>query len=462
MSNRNIRSLGRRFGFEDDGETPMMDASEVDESGAPIKGDETVEAEELAVDEASDEVTEEIEATEDLEQAEETLESIYAVLKDAKDSGRGISQESARFMSIAIDGIRIRGQRLGVDAVGVPSFESFGRSSRQQSNTELSLEGVGDTLKAIWEWIKTQIKKLVAKIKNWYLKVLDAAPRLKKRAEAIKKKADGTSGSTDESTVEISVHRQLHINKKAESPENSKKALTTAAEIIKQALSKTDTLTKAVDEAIDALVTDDANKIKAALDEAIVGAGKTTGMTVVISAGKFLGADRFDADAVGKGTPELLGGKAYVYFVRGSAKPSTPAEAKKMIQGAKAGFENVSKKALDLDSSADYKVLSTGDVADFCDTVIDICDYIIDYKKQWEDRQKAGDKLTKACDKLKTRVDKDKEKSGDASRDIKDAAQAVYSYWAKSISRDTGTIGYGLTTGRCVLTWCERSLSTYK
>ena len=458
MSSRNkVRSLGRQFGFEDDGETPMMDASEVDESGSPIKGDETVEAEELAVDEASDEVAEEIEATDDLEQAEETLESIYAVLKDAKDSGRGISQESARFMTIAIEGIRIRGKRLSVDALGVPSLEAFGRSSRAEDNTNVSLEGVGDAIKAVWEWIKTQIKKLVAKIKNWYLKVLAAAPRLKKRAEAIKKKADGTSGSTDETTIELSVHKQLQINKKAVEPSAAKTALELVANITKDVLDKNDTLVNGIDTTVDKLVSDDAAAILTHFKGTMIKDMSVSGTTA------FTGekGGRYDKDSKGSASDEVFGGKMYAQVSK-QITISTTADAKKHVSAMKFGFDNVSRKASDLDSNADYKVLSTGDVSDLCDSVIDICEYIMEYEKTWDDRQKAGDKITKACDKLKTRVDKDKGKTGDAARDIKDAAQAVYSIWAKSIARDTNVIGYGLTTGRCILTWCERSLSTYK
>ena len=456
------RKLGLQLGLEDDGETPMMDATEVDETGAPIKGDETVEAEELAVDEASDDVAEEIEVGEDLQQAEETLEGIYGILRDAKEAGRGISQESAQFMQIAIESIKINGKRLNMEMLDIPSCESFGRSSRAADNTEISMERVGEVLKNIWEWIKTQVKKLVAKIKNWFQKVLGAAPRLKKRAEAIKKKADGTSGSSDESTVELSVHRQLHINKKNVDPSDAKTALTELSSIVKVALGKTDAMVKSVDASVDALATDDPDEIKGVLDTVVKTPGLSLPLKNTISGGKLLNADRYDNDANGKSSNELFGGKAYVSFIRGSGSAVNASELKKKLQSAKSGFDNVSKKAVDIDSNADYKVLTTSDVSDLCDGVIDICDYITDYEKQWEDRQKAGDKITKACDKLKSRVDKDKGKTGDGAREIKDAAQAVHSYWSKSIARDTGIIGYSLTAGRCLLTWCERSLATYK
>ena len=458
MSNVRLKNLGRALGMEDDGEMPGKGVElEVDETGAPIKGDETVEAEELAVDEASDEVAEEMDAGEDLVEAEQTLESIYAALRDASETGRGISQESAQFMTIAIEGIRIRGKRLTAGAVGVPSCESFGSSNRAMSNTNLSMEGIGDVLRKVWEWIKTQIGKIVAKIKTWYKNILGLAPRLKKRAEAIKKKADGTSGSTDETTIGLSVHKQLQINKKNVEPAAAKTHLELVANITKEVLSKNDTLVKGVDATVDKLVSDDAAAILAHFKGTMVKGMQVSGTTL------FTGdkGGRYDKDSQGSASVEVFGGKMYAQVSK-QMPVATTADAKKYTSAMKLGFDNVSRKATDLDSNADYKVLSTGDVGDLCDTVIDICEYIMEYEKTWDDRQKAGDKITKACDKLKTRVDKDKEKNGDVARDIKDAAQAVYSIWAKSIARDTNVIGYGLTTGRCILTWCERSLSTYK
>ena len=453
MSNRNIRNLGRQFGFEDDGETPTMDASEVDETGAPIKGDETVKAEKLAVDEASDEITEEVSASDDLVEADETLESIYSVLKDAKDSGRGISHESARFMTIAIEGIRIRGMRLTTDAIGVPSLEAFGRSSRQQSNTELSMEGVGDVLRKVWEWIKTQVKKLVAKIKNWYLKVLDAAPRLKKRAEAIKKKADSVSGSTDETTIDLSVNKLLSVDGKSPKPDqgvtNSKEMVQMFNEALKGNPLTGGEVTKMIDS-----MGDDSNT---EMFKRITLAVKTFN---TIKKGT-IKADRYGDGWEGSSSDIVFGEKMFVARIKG-ATGFAPTEMKRVASSIFIGFEPALKKPKEIDSSADYTVLSTDQVGDICDNVISVCEYIIDYKKLWADREKDGDKLSRAVDKFAARVDKDKDKSGDESRKAKDTAFAIHGIWTRGIASHTNVIGYGISTGRALLTWCERSLSTYK
>ena len=450
----NLKKFGLQLGLEDDGETPMMDAAEVDETGAPIKGDETVEAEELAMDEASDEVAEEVEVGEDLQQAEETLESIYRTLKDAKDSGRGISQESAQFMQIAIEGIRIRGQRLSVEFLGVPSCESFSRASRQETLTMEALEGVKEGLRKVWEWIKTQVKKLVAKIKNWYLKVLDAAPRLKKRAEAIKKKSDSVSGSSDESTVELSINKLLSIDGKAAKPEQGVTNSKQLAELLKAGLSSNPLTSKEVTSIIDSLGDTD-------------GAGQFTRAMAVIKVAKGitgagqLKTDRYGDGWEGKSTDIIFGEKIFTIRIKGAGNPQ-PGELKRIASSAFAGFEPALKKPKEIDSNADYTVLSTDQVSDICDSVIDICDYIMDYKKGWAEREKDGDKLSKAVDKFATRVGKDKDKEGDEQRYLKDQALACHALWTRGIAANTNAITYGITTGRALLTWCERSLSTYK
>ena len=466
MSNVRLKNLGRALGMEDDSEMPEKGVElEVAEDGAPIKGDETVEAEELAVDDAGDEVTEEMDAGDDLVEAEQTLESIYAALRDASESGRGISQESAQFMTIAIDGIRIRGQRLTAPAVGVPSCESFGSSNRAMSNTNLSLEGVGDVLRKVWEWIKTQVNKIVAKIKTWYKNVLGLAPRLKKRAEAIKKKADGTSGSTDETTVELSVHKALVVDKKVTSPAEAATKLGVIADIAKNVLSVGAPFgSKPAENLIEKLNSLDKDAQfdwkSMAMDLAMLSIDRTG--SVFMSGGKGVSADRFGDDIDAIASTELFGNKQF--FCMGKKKiVVTDAETfKKAVSGVKVGYDNQFKKTPDVDSSADYKVLTTGNVSDICDSVIDICDYVVDYEKKWQDREKYGKKIQDAAEKAVKRFDKDKEMEGDMSRALKSVAMATYNIWSIGIRTETNVTSYSLGTSRALLTWCERSLATYK
>ena len=460
-----LEALAYRLGLEDGDDNPVKgEEIEVAEDGAPIKGDETVEAEELAVDESADEAEEALDTGDELVEAEQTLESIYQQLRSASESGKGISQESAQFMQIAVENIRINGTRLTVGMIGIPSCESFGSSNRALNNTNLSMENVGDVLRRVWTWIKEQVNKIVAKIKTWYKNVLGLAPRLKARAEAIKKKADGTSGSSDESTVELSVHRQLVVGKKAEDPAKCVKLLEAVATITKKTMDiggpvgrdqaeKAITYLNGLDKETDVSLSE--------MEKALGTGGKYDDVgSWGIPAGSF-DSGRLGADQEGSTTAVMFGNKAFM-GVSSSKVPTTAEELKRHISSTKIGFDNFYKKTPETDSSADYKVLTTGQVADVCDSVIDICDYIVDYEKKWEDREKFGKKIQDAAEKVASRLDKDKTATGDAARNVKAAAMAVYSIWSNGIRTETNVMGYSLGTSRAMLTWCERSLATYK
>ena len=460
-----LEALAYRLGLEDGDDNPIKgEEIEVAEDGAPIKGDETVEAEELAVDEAADEAEEALDTGDELVEAEQTLESIYQQLRNASESGKGISQESAQFMQIAVENIRIKGTRLTLGMVGIPSCESFGSSNRALNNTNLSMENVGDVLRRVWTWIKEQVNKIIAKIKTWYKNVLGLAPRLKKRAEAIKKKADGTSGSSDESTVELSVHRQLVVGKKAEDPAKCVKLLEAVSTITKKALETGGPLGRdQAEKAITYLngLDKDTDVSLDAMVKALGEDGKHDSVTQWGASDASFDTGRLGADQEGSTTAVMFGNKAFM-IVRSSKATTTAEELKRSISSTKVGFDNFYKKTPETDSSADYKVLTTSQVADVCDSVIDICDYVVDYEKKWQDREKFGKKIQDAAEKVGKRLDKDKDATGDAARNVKAAAMAVYSLWSIGIRAETNVMGYSLGTGRAMLTWCERSLSTYK
>ena len=461
-----LEALARHLGLEDEDGSPIKgEEIEVAEDGAPIKGDETVEAEELAVDQASDEANAELDAGDDLVEAEQTLESIYKQLVSASEAGRGISEESARFMQLAIEGITIKGHRLSLGKVGIPSCESFGSSNRALSNTNLSMEGVGEVLRRVWTWIKEQVTKIVAKIKNWYKSVLGLAPRLKKRAEAIKKKADGTSGSTDESTVELSVHKQLVIEKKAPTPQEAVTALEVVADIAKNVLSVGGPVgSKVADAMIDELnsldssTVTDWNEVEQGLFELSIG---RTGAAFFTN-GKAVEAGRFGDDVEALGSKPVFGNKAFFAVGKKTIKITDADSFKKIVNSTKLGYDALYKKTPETDSTADYKVMTTGNVSDICDSVIDICDYVQDYEKKWQDREKYGKKIQEAAEKAGKRFEKDKQMAADVTRDLKAIAMATYNVWSMGIRTESNVVGYSMGASRALLTWCERSLSTYK
>jgi hypothetical protein len=86
----------------------------------------------------------------------------------------------------------------------MPSCEAFGGFGDRFVATSVSLEAIGDAIKNIWEKIKTWFNNMWKNIRTYWQKVWDASPKLKARAEALRKKADDLGGKTaTEKTVDV-------------------------------------------------------------------------------------------------------------------------------------------------------------------------------------------------------------------------------------------------------------------
>lgn len=91
-----------------------------------------------------------------------SLESLIEALQDAREVG--MESASAQFMHIQLGTIK---QRYGASATetNMPSMESFrGRQSRVAAS--ISLEGVAETIKKIWAWLKERFQEFIKLIKK--------------------------------------------------------------------------------------------------------------------------------------------------------------------------------------------------------------------------------------------------------------------------------------------------------
>ena len=209
MAKPNIaRRLGAFYGLEEDGEG----AGAVEATETPIA--EEVSAPVADVAEAAAEVDQQEEVLADMTEAAGEVENVETAADAAiAESADGtLSRESAAWVRIALENAI---GKTGLVPAIMPSLEAFGGTSGRRSATKVTMEGIGEFLKKIWNAIKTQIQKVWAYVKNWYLKVLDAAPRLKKKAEAISKRTENMTGSPEAKDFELGVLKQLHLSGKA-------------------------------------------------------------------------------------------------------------------------------------------------------------------------------------------------------------------------------------------------------
>lgn len=481
MSNSIQRALNIQLGLASDDETPELggDVEAVAETAAVAEGA-------VEVADATDEVVEADQTVDELSEAHENLEEVSEALEEAAANG-GISQESARFAHLAIKAACGRFYSPAI-ASALPSVESFTGSSSRQRNTTIALESVGTMLRSFWDAIVRQIKKLWATVKNWYLKVLDAAPRLKKKAESLAKRAGDLTGAAAEKNIDIGVLRQLHVNGRAPDGSAAKAMLKdlgdTAADVLGGTTSgKYDNLFDDFEKHLEDVSDIDDEKLKGYSklggNDGIYGSKASNNLQAITLASlrftneigkvKFNGSGtveeatkRYGEDVKVSGTPELFGGRQIV------AKSSTLKETSdrftlmRVLRDSGIVFGDFKAKPKDVESSGSFKTLSTGDIRAICDEISDICDNVMTYKKAWEARDKQFNKMDSSARKAIANVEKDKDAAPIKARLVKDIAGGLAGAFQLATRSETALINYLLAVSRSLITWVERSIAQYK
>lgn len=148
-----------------------------------VATDDTVEQEIAETAEAFAESEEGSDNVEELGDISEGLESICLSMEACMEDG-GLTPQAALFMQHAVQGYT---RRLGLNASAItPSMESFGGASGQAAATTISMEGIKETVKKIWQAIKNAVMKAIAAVKNFFAKLIGGAKKLKARVESLK------------------------------------------------------------------------------------------------------------------------------------------------------------------------------------------------------------------------------------------------------------------------------------
>ena len=188
------RKLNLSLGLEDDAPNVQVNI-DTDEGGMPLDnitedGEPTPEADEVELNEAADDVESDSEAIDELQDASEALESIYLSMESAQRDG-GLTREAAVFAGHAVQAA-MRKFNVSSEEVGI-SLESF--SDNKARATTVSMEGIREALKAIWDKIVSVFQAMMKKIADFWNKYVAAAPHLKRRAEGLRKKARNVNGT---------------------------------------------------------------------------------------------------------------------------------------------------------------------------------------------------------------------------------------------------------------------------
>lgn len=120
---------------------------------------------------------------EELNVTGEGLEAIVEALEVSLEHG-GLDPMAAQFASMAVAAYT---DRLGI-ANSVPSLESFGGDAGRISSTTVSMEGIKDTLKRIYEVIKAAVEKAIRAVRDFFAKLFGGVDKVISKAEELEKK----------------------------------------------------------------------------------------------------------------------------------------------------------------------------------------------------------------------------------------------------------------------------------
>ena len=493
MSNIRGALLGRFPGLESDVNADGDDDLEiqapeegVDATGAQTDGENIVEGDLVEAAEDTREVDSADAEAGELEDTADSLESFLLAAQLGQRQG-GWSDREALAYSVGLDATL---KRIGADhSAVVPSLESFTGSERQRIDACVSVENkIKDALISIWEAIKRAVNKVMAFIKKWWVKIFDGASRLKKRAEAIRKKAENTTGSAKESKITTSTYSQLHIAKAMPTSKQLVETISGLAESLKTLTSGrlesgygdvtdalVDNLQKFADAEGGGVISDvvkalqvENSKYLTSMNLSYFSVAMSDKDKERLSAGLGSAGRAFTS----KKTPVLPGGKILYYFQSGAGMTNGENNgqlgrnlATVFRLAGKVTLTDAEAKKVEIDSSKEVKILEIGEVIQICDAVIDLCQPIIDYKLGFANYEKKNSSALGKVDAAlrKANNGKSEDKTARERAELtRGLAQAI-----GSIIRNRGTsisnvVNYSVSLGRNALVYSVQSLAQYR
>ena len=464
--------LARYASLESDvSDVPVVN-DEVDETGAQLDGTEIAEGDMLEAEEHLGDVDQAEGEAEELTQTTEALESWLDHVGAARRNRTGLTKREAHGIFVGLNNdMRRHGHTVDdlVDGhnVAVESFDG-GRDSVSRC---LSLENaIMEAIKSFWQKIKDTISKMVKAVREWYLKHLDSASRMKKRAEALRDKANQTSGTAKEKKINLTVHRQLSNKKAAGDANFISSGLKTCAQALDSLTTKRissagdtlDAIETAVNTIIDSPNATTASAIDASdytLDTTIAGTSAQT------SYAKLLGLEGVSNASV-YGTGDLPGHKAIMgasFTISATDALEKADEIKQAEDRSKIHVKFTTDKIPEIESSKEYPTLAPSVCGSLCSDVIKLLDVIVNYRANFDKYESSTKKFLA---KMDTIYKKNIKEDTDVARDNAKIGRLLGGAGASSIRSLNASItalsGYSMGLCRATLVYAQQSLAQHK
>lgn len=458
------RKLNLSLGLEDDAPNVQVNI-DTDEGGMPLDnitedGEPTPEADEVELNEAADEVEGDSEAIDDLQDASEALESIYLSMESAQRDG-GLTREAAVFAGHAVQAA-MRKFNVSSEEVGI-SLESF--SNNKARATTVSMEGIREALRAIWDKIVSVFQAMMKKIADFWNKYVAAAPRIKRRAEGLRKKARNVTGTQKEKTIATGLFRQLNVAGEVPKAASMPGYIKSVRGVFTKNASTDD---------LDAFAKNVFSKQNLASREWVGSVNELRKVVTTVQSTYGITTSRsvtIAGDNVSLKTSGSLPGNALLVCDRvkgyndansGDGPTAFAAEIRSVKWGVYADKHDL--KAKDTDKDKKFETLSASSVEAICDEVIESMELIIQQKTQSARKENQVKLIKKAGDDFVNDAASDNE-DGTKSQQEGDAAKvmsAVIDFAKTMEAGDTQVLRYNFNLAKASLAWCARSLSQYK
>lgn len=370
--------------------------------------------------------------------------------------GKGLSPDAAAMFVNQAEAIRVS---LGVPVEITTSMESFGRGLSDNIDAlEVSLASIKDTLSKGWDMVINFLKDILNKIKTFFALLSDKMPGLKKRAEALKEKANDTSGTAENSKIKIGGDFARLAKTKTEVDDDLIVSSLKAVTAMKVPEELVASVSKSKLENLDA----DATKL-ASLSPSDIGFSGNSDLSMankgVATAGTPADSWGVPQGAKAEATPLLAGMKNFVYTYKEAADPSKLDSALEAMASRKFALRD-SEKSIKFENDREVPTLAPGDVVKICDAIVDFADHFEKSKGTIETARKEAEQMTKLAEKLKTNSAKSDYK--DVKGILNKARSAITANAAIAANPTRDLVAYGYGVSNSALAYGSKSLSQYK
>ena len=179
---------------------------------APVTEDvsESVEAQLIEVEGLDAEICTMRQDADELEEDTRSMENMEGAVAEAAEEG-GLDETAARITEVAMESYCAR---WGIQRTRVAT-ESFAGGARVQA-TQVALEGIGDSIKGAFETFGKWVQELVNKMRDFWVKYINAGKAVKKRALALKERLSAGLGEQKSAEIGGMWQKDLLINQKSD------------------------------------------------------------------------------------------------------------------------------------------------------------------------------------------------------------------------------------------------------